>query len=129
MYESHELKRLSCDRIRINATEVLDRSEFDFSWQVDACIDMLANRLVLTMVAEMPGVLQERIVVNCEWPRDWWQAFKDRWAPRWFLSRYPVQYEKFSIDRPVYAAVCPHVRTESKGTHLTWLLQKQEELK
>ena len=24
-------------------------------------------------------------------PTDWWQAFKERWFPRWALKRWPVQ--------------------------------------
>jgi len=25
-----------------------------------------------------------------EYPTDWWQAFKERWFPKWLLNRYPV---------------------------------------
>ena len=27
-----------------------------------------------------------------KWPRDWWQAFRERWCPRWWLARHPVLY-------------------------------------
>lgn len=30
-------------------------------------------------------------------PRDWWQAFKERWAPQWALRRWPVIYTVHKI--------------------------------
>lgn len=32
--------------------------------------------------------------ITCEWPADWWQAFRARWFPRWWLRRWPVRYER-----------------------------------
>ncbi len=32
------------------------------------------------------------------WPADWWQALKDRWAPRWFLKRWPVEYHTIHMN-------------------------------
>lgn len=26
-------------------------------------------------------------------PADWWEAFKDRWFPKWALKRWPVEWE------------------------------------
>jgi hypothetical protein len=26
------------------------------------------------------------------YPKDWWQAFKERWFSRWMLKRWPVRY-------------------------------------
>jgi len=36
-------------------------------------------------------VVQEELL--CSYPRDWWQAVKQRWFPGWLLKRYPVQTE------------------------------------
>jgi len=27
------------------------------------------------------------------YPADWWQAFKERWFPKWALVKWPVRYE------------------------------------
>jgi hypothetical protein len=30
--------------------------------------------------------------VEFKYPADWWEAVKERFAPAWFLKRYPVKY-------------------------------------
>jgi len=30
--------------------------------------------------------------VECKWPKDWWQAFKERFFGSWLRKRYPVKY-------------------------------------
>jgi hypothetical protein len=31
-------------------------------------------------------------------PRDWWQAVKERFAPRWFRRRWPVAYDRYDAE-------------------------------
>ncbi len=33
-----------------------------------------------------------------KYPRDWWQAFKERWFPKWLLEKYPVDYHHITVD-------------------------------
>lgn len=33
-----------------------------------------------------------------ERPRDWWEAVKQRFAPRWFLKRWPVKMHVDTVD-------------------------------
>lgn len=40
------------------------------------------NRWVLEQEAER---------ILCSYPADWWQAVRQRWAPKWWLKRHPVQ--------------------------------------
>lgn len=35
---------------------------------------------------------QELRDVSVKYPCDWWQAFKERWFPKWLLKRCPVIY-------------------------------------
>jgi len=32
------------------------------------------------------------------YPLNWWQAFKERWAPKWALKKWPVQYKRVELD-------------------------------
>ncbi len=32
------------------------------------------------------------------YPADWWQAVKQRFAPRWALRRWPVRMERYSFE-------------------------------
>jgi hypothetical protein len=35
---------------------------------------------------------------EAKYPRDWWQALKERWFPKWLLDKYPVDYHVITID-------------------------------
>lgn len=30
-------------------------------------------------------------------PKDWWEAVKERWAPKWFVKRYPIVYDTVEL--------------------------------
>lgn len=50
------------------------------------------------------GETLERI--ECEWPADWWQAFKGRWFPDWALARWPVRHDGATLEaRAMYPKV------------------------
>ena len=53
---------------------------------------------------------------DIEYPADWYQAFKQRWFPRWALKRTPVRMTKVHLAR-----FCPHVAVPDNRTHTDWL--------
>jgi hypothetical protein len=40
-------------------------------------------------------------------PRDWWNAVKERWFPKWLLRKYPVQY---TTQEVVISVLYPKLR-------------------
>lgn len=50
--------------------------------------------------------------VTIEYPSDWWEVFKKRWFPRWLRRRYPVKYERRTVD---VRAVYPTFRQQIPG--------------
>ena len=52
-------------------------------------LSFLADEIVLRVTQEVYGRTMEE--VSAEWPADWWQAVKDRWAPGWMKARWPVK--------------------------------------
>lgn len=45
-----------------------------------------------------------------KYPRDWWQAFRERWFPAWWLKRYPVKYREIVLDvKAIYPTFKPSV--------------------
>ena len=42
-------------------------------------------------------------VLKVEWPANWWQHVKQRFAPRWALRRWPVLMETQAYDAMTYA--------------------------
>ena len=63
--------------------------------------DWMADQMIGVMKCYVWGMNEQRI--KALWPRDWWQAVKERFAPAWAKRRWPVIYE--SIDEPQFEAV------------------------
>lgn len=56
----------------------------------------LEDMLVLRIKGFVWGEQAKRREVS--YPKDWWQAFKKRWAPKWFLARWPVENTTVVMD-------------------------------
>lgn len=52
--------------------------------------------LLRKIYAEVMG--HPLVDIEEKYPADWWQALKERWAPKWLLEKYPVQYKIISIQ-------------------------------
>ena len=39
--------------------------------------------------------------IQIQYPKDWWNAFKERWFPNWLKWRYPVIYRKHDFSPKV----------------------------
>lgn len=58
---------------------------------------------------------QEKESREISYPADWWQAFRDRWFPRWAKRRWPVRYAKWQCK--VYATY-PSLRIAPREGHI-----------
>ena len=61
--------------------------------QFEAFIDSTTNRMIFELYHSYFGEKQGYIEV----PSNWWQHFKERFAPKIYLKRYPVKYTKHNI--------------------------------
>lgn len=76
-------------------------AEFALEPRVKVYVDGWLNNLAINISQSMLSQKLDEISVS--YPADWWQAVKERFAPKWFLSRRPVKYERTVIDvRAVY---------------------------
>ena len=66
-----------------------------------SAFDGLTQSLIIQLVASFPAVLKETISIK--YPRNWWEALKERFAPEWFKRAYPVDY--FHIEQSLYGDV------------------------
>lgn len=73
---------------------------------------------------------------NLEWKEDaryyehpdgWWQAFRARWFPKWWLNRYPVRTHKVLCQKVVRVNVCPHLPHDPQKRHIEFLVADPEE--
>ena len=85
-------------------------------------LDHTVGSLFRQMRAYVLGVphRQESVV---RVPADWWQAFKQRWAPPWWLRRHPIVEETICTHSTIWRAVCPHlpIPETGKDQHVYWL--------
>lgn len=91
------------------------------------CYAAVADKLIVQLSSFVLGGCPETVSIHHRWPLDWWQAFRARWFPVWWLRRHPVAYECYDYERTFYAKVCPHVAVDLKGTHFAWIYGKGEE--
>lgn len=70
---------------------------YEFAMEPRMEMDCLAHT-AQRMLILMQDVLVQREQI-AQYPSDWWQAVKQRFAPAWFLRRYPVM--KTTIDMTV----------------------------
>lgn len=48
------------------------------------------------------------------YPKNWWQAVKERFAPRWFLRLFPVEYELVVLDvKAIYPEFNPAIPNQA----------------
>lgn len=53
-----------------------------------------------------------------QYPKDWWQAIKDRFAPRWFRYRWPVKWHVVQV----YAAqLYPEFKPTISGKETSYM--------
>lgn len=75
------------------------------------------------MVLKLEGhVLSENLErYEIEYPKDWWQAFKERWFPERLLEKYPVVYTQEIIDLKV---LYPRLKVSLPEQQRTYRLEK-----
>lgn len=69
---------------------ILDEKILCGDVSIEATKNLIANQWILTMKASVLGnTLYDHKVT---YPKDWKEALKERWLPRWMLKKYPVEY-------------------------------------
>ena len=94
--------------------------------------DQMLGSIIVGFKTYIHGIAGERIEFHDKYPKDWWQAVKRRFFPKWALRRWPVMFTFIDISEQQYKAVCPHLEAAMplKGygdkVHLEWLVEQQE---
>ena len=120
-----EAQVLTVERIKLGVSMGVPRAVM-LSAVIESELDFCTNRLTYHLSAYMNGGLfKERIQIDEQWPLDWWQAVRERWFPSWWLARWPVKYRSVHVDRPIYAAVCPHLDGTPQSEHVLWMFSQR----
>ncbi len=119
------VRQYIAERIHIAANTPIDCGEALRRSHVDVyrAFNQAADTLVVMLDAYVYGMPKERIDVDERWPTDWWQAFRERWFPAWWLRRWPVRYNTVSVHKQLFGRVCPHIHEPEQKKHLQWMSQ------
>jgi len=62
------------------------------------------------------------VVARTAVPLDWWQAFRGRWFPDWWLDRHPVK-QRVIETLVTHRHLCPHLEIPDRSVHAAFLRQ------
>lgn len=64
-------------------------------YRVEIFAPMAQDVLVIQLQQHLLSQSRE---FETSYPRDWWEALKERFAPAWFVRRYPVRRDVWHVD-------------------------------
>ncbi len=68
------------------------------------------HSMLLRLDSYVLAMPKQMISIHRKWPKDWWQAFRERWFPHWWLRRWPVQYEELNVEERRFGDIYPKLR-------------------
>ncbi len=98
------IQQVTLEKIRLGLSQAID-PQMLMGVNVDFHVDRLRHFTVAQLRGYLYGEkLKGKIIKH---PRDWWQAFKERWFPAWALKRWPVEYTTHTVT---FDVVYPNFR-------------------
>jgi hypothetical protein len=93
--------------------------EFLRDAKIDVIEDTLAREIEVAVRVGIFGKQHEK--VECKYPADWWQAFRERFFPKWWVKRWPVAYTKMVLD---VKELFPKLAIPDGVHHVDWAIVK-----
>ncbi len=120
--------RIILSKIRINDNQILSMEEFRLlpPEMMIKLTKTLAGDMLMSINAYVLGMESERIEIHCKFPADWWQAFRRRWFPLWWLHKHPIKWERVDVSEQLYSAVCPHLHADPQEKHLQFFVNHKD---
>ena len=103
-------------------TELTDEyliEDIDFSNHWSFIKDTTMMRIKGFVWAEDERVKRQEV----KYPRNWWQAFKERFFPGWVLKRWPVEYHNVVLD---VMAIYPNFRPAIPDQECRLTIQRKD---
>jgi len=102
--ETEELNKLKFIVLQHLTEELAEDMVNPPSVEVGQDLCFATTEIMVRAVFHVLGREIER--VECRWPADWWQMFKERWFPAWAKARWPVKEEvRQLVARELYPRV------------------------
>lgn len=101
---------------------LIEKVEIGIQWQIprhvllnatlDQALGYASDEILYRLRSYLAGSKSEteRVDQIIRVPLSWWDHVKERFAPKWFLKRWPIQYRTIEIKRVVTITnICPHI--------------------
>ncbi len=127
--ENHARAKLHeyvAERIRLGSIEYFsDAALGTMDAELESFLDQAIEGVGLRLRAYVYAMPKETIEIHLKYPDDWWQAFRERWFPDWWLRRWPVVYDLIDISEKRFGPVCPHLAGSHNTDHLQWMAEEK----
>jgi len=86
------MSRIELERLRFGITKAIDEDAFAHSLSLKAHVYRPEN--MRAVIIDVVGWVWAQDIggKSFKWPKDWWQAIRERFLPAWWLERHPVLY-------------------------------------
>jgi hypothetical protein len=95
-----DLTTESLNTVMLEKIHIYSRANIGRSCLMDmkgtSYIDFITQDMILQLEAYVLG--RKETIKTFVYPVDWWQAVRQRWAPKWWLKRYPVINTTETVD-------------------------------
>ena len=96
--ERVSVQTITLEKVRLACEASISRQAIE--GMLDSRVTMIEDWMMSRWRAQIDGFIWGKTIERHEiaYPLDWWQAVKKRWAPRWWLNRWPVQERTLTIE-------------------------------
>ena len=109
------MKHITLDSLRFANSEYISMDAYQSSYFANMKVNLhkLENSIQATMYVDIAAATTKGKTVI--YPKDWWEAFKHRWAPKWVLKISPVIYKVVTFKPYLLFPSIGYVRPEPAG--------------
>jgi hypothetical protein len=129
LFNPADIKEYLAESIRLSVSHAVDKRKVSLlTEKLDVQLYMadIRDGLICQLETYIHALPDQKITFECQYPRDWWESFKERWFPKWLLGKFPVIYTRKYYEERKYKAVCPHLVDEEQKTHLRWMAYEED---
>lgn len=84
------------EQIKVKCQVIADKYLLDGTAEVEQWVADMLEVLEVSVRGYLFG--EDIKEIEVEYPADWWESFKDRWFPKWWLKKHPITKETVKLE-------------------------------
>lgn len=92
-----DIKTLKLEKLRFGINRVISEQQL-MDMDINVLTDRISRDILVKLRYSLIGENVQNIVKFISYPKTVWQYFKSKYCPRWFIRRYPVEYEDYKVE-------------------------------